>query len=165
MAPREINLTEEEKAALTQTFISFEEIGQKFKGRLVKTQPQTGQYAKKDQLDYVFKYKNPAEGQPGHKAGSPVGAVVESQLKSQADINQKFRKVKIQPGWVAEITYLSDLDIGKENPMKQYKVLVDDAPAAAGATPDAAAVAAAAAKAAAEAAAKAASGADDDVNF
>lgn len=134
MAFEDVELTAEEKAALTQSFISLDSIGQVFTGRLVRTQPQTGQYAKKNAVDYVFKYKNPAEGLPGHRAELAVGAVVEGTLKSQADINQKLGKAKPEAGHVIRVQYLSDLDIGKENPMKIYKVQIDRSPPKAGAT-------------------------------
>jgi hypothetical protein len=118
MAFKEIELTEEEKAALGSDFYKFTAIGQKLVGKFVRTQAQSGQFAKAHLIDYVFKMKNEA------------GAVVEAVLNPPTDLGQKLKKAALKPGHAVMITYASDLDVGKESPMKIFKVLVDDSPAA-----------------------------------
>lgn len=120
MAFKEVELTEEEKAAMSQSFFKFENIGDKLAGRFVKTVPASGKFAKPNQVDYVFKIKN------------TEGVVVETTMGGNADAAMKLKKAiekgDLKPGYAVLITYIADLDVGKENPMKQFKVLVDDTP-------------------------------------
>lgn len=119
MAMEEITLTPEEQAAANTTFFKWTKgIGEKFSGRFIRTQEQTGTYAKKGRLDYVFKYKDEA------------GAVREGVLTG-VDLEMKLKKANLKPGISrVAITHVEDRDIQKDNPMKVFKVLVDHSPAA-----------------------------------
>lgn len=119
MAFREVDLTEEERAALSGSFFKFNAIGDRLAGKFLSTRPSTGTYAKPGQLDYTFRHKN-AEG-----------VIEDVTLTPPADLAAKLKKAALQPGWKVSITYTSDLPTGKESPMKVFKLLVDDSPAAA----------------------------------
>lgn len=116
MAFKEVELTEEERASAGAKFFKFEAIGAKLTGRFVRTQPQTGQYAKAGAVDYVFRTKEPS------------GAIVEVVLNPPADLSLKLKKAALTPGRAVAMTYERDLDVGKESPMKIIKLLVDDTP-------------------------------------
>jgi hypothetical protein len=156
MAMKKIELSEEERKAMGQSFISLDAIGQRFKGRVSDIKPQSGQFARAGQFDYVFRYANPAEGQPGHRADQPLKAVCEATLKSYTDVSAKLRKANVQKGWIVQVTYVSDLSTGRDNPMKIFEVEIDDSPAPAAATVTKTPAQVAAEKAAADAVAKAA---------
>lgn len=121
MAFREVDLTEEERAALSGTFFKFNAIGDRLLGRFIGTRPSTGTYAKPGQLDYTFRHKN-AEG-----------VVEDVTLTPPADLALKLKKAALQPGWKVSITYASEVDTGKESKMKVFKLLVDDSDGAAAA--------------------------------
>lgn len=120
MAFREVDLTEEERAAMQGAYFKFNAIGDRLMGRFLSTRPSTGTYAKPGQLDYVFRHKN-----------AETGAIEDVTLTPPADLVAKLKKAGLKPGWKVSITYASDLDVGKESPMKIFKLLVDDSPAAA----------------------------------
>lgn len=128
MAFRKVEVSEEERKAMGQSFISLDNIGDRFTGRLVKTQPQTGPYAKPDRVDYVFKYANPPPNAPGHRPELAVKAVAEGILKSYGDVAMKLKKANVRPGWIVRVTKTGDLDIGKDNPMPTFDVEIDDTP-------------------------------------
>lgn len=114
MAYKEIELTEEERAAAGAKFFKFGAIGDKLVGRFIRTQPTTGTYAKAGQLDYVFRTK--------------AGDV---SLSPPADAALKLKKANLKPGNAVMISYERDQDVGKESLMKVFRVLVDDSPAVA----------------------------------
>ncbi len=124
MAYEEVTLTEEEKAAAQQTFFKWTKgIGEKFAGRFVKTQEQTGAFAKKGRLDYVFKFVQ-VNDETGEKA------TVEGTLSGGIDLTMKLDKAKLKVGEKVLVEHVEDKEIGKDNPMKIFKVLVDRSTAA-----------------------------------
>lgn len=114
MAYQEVELTEEEKQ--TKKFYKFSAIGDCLKGVFLRTSVSTGTYAGK--TEYHFKTKNPA------------GVIEEVVLTPPTDCGKKLAKSGLKPGSRVMITYTADVDTGKETPMKQFKVLVDNAPTA-----------------------------------
>lgn len=120
MAFEEVTLTDEEKAAMSATFVKFEAIGDQLAGVFVSTRPATGQYAKPGQLEYVFRRKD-----------ATTGEIAEVALNPPTDAAQKLKKAALKPGNKVIVKYVSDQDVGKESPMKIFKVLVDRAAAAA----------------------------------
>lgn len=119
MAFEEVTLTEEEKAAMSATFVKFEAIGDQLGGVFVATRPATGQYAKAGQLEYVFKRKD-----------ATTGEISEVILNPPFDAAVKLKKAALKPGNKVIVKYVSDQDVGKESPMKIFKVMVDRAAAA-----------------------------------
>ncbi len=123
MAFREVELTEEERAAMSGAYFKFSAIGDRLVGRFISTRPSTGTYSKPGQLDYIIRHKN-AEG-----------AIEDVTLTPPADLAAKLKKAQLKPGWKVSITYASDHDVGKESPMKVFKLLVDDSDPPKAATP------------------------------
>lgn len=131
MAFVDVELTDEEKAALGMKYVKFNAIGDKFLGKVTGTRQSTGSYAKPGDLDFVVKTKN------------TEGAVVEMLLTPGGDLGPKFRKAGVRAGFKLRIEYIADRDVGKESPMKVFKLQVDASEAvAAGAAPAAAPAAA-----------------------
>jgi hypothetical protein len=120
MAFEEVTLTEEEKAALSATFVKFEAIGDQFGGVFVSSRSATGQYAKPGQIEYIFRRKDPTSGE-----------ISEVLFNPPTDAAQKLKKAALKPGNRVAVKYVSDQDVGKESPMKIFKVMVDRATAAA----------------------------------
>lgn len=118
MAFEEVALSEEEKAALGGTFVRFNAIGDKFPGVFVRTQPATGQFAKPNVPSYVFKGKK------------EDGSLAEFICDPNPDLAPRLAKAALKPGNRVIIQYVSDLDTGKEKPLKQFKLLVDRSTAA-----------------------------------
>lgn len=124
MAFREVELTEEERAAMSGAYFKFNAIGDRIVGRFISTRPSTGTFAKPGQLDYTIRHKN-----------AETGAIEDVTLTPPADLAAKLKKAQLKPGWKVSITYSSDVDVGKESPMKVFKLLVDDSDAPAAAKP------------------------------
>jgi hypothetical protein len=118
MAFREIELTEEERAALGAKFFKFDAIGDRLVGRFLRSEERDGKFGR--ETLYHFKRKTEA------------GQIEEVALSSggNSDAIQKLRKAAIKPGVAVMVTFTATLDVGKANPMKMFKVLVDDSPAA-----------------------------------
>lgn len=127
MAFKEVELTEEEKQAMTSggSFFKFNAIGDRIAGVFLRTQPRTGQYAKTGQLTYVFKAKN-AEGQVVELLCDPPTDAA-ARLKKAQELKDGDA-LKLVPGKKMILTYVSNQDVGKESPMKIFKLQVDDAP-------------------------------------
>ena len=106
MAFVDVELTEEEKAALGRNYVKFSAIGDKFFGLVLSTQKAGGTYAKPNDLDYVVKTKNAA------------GEVVEMLLSPNGDLAPKFKKANVRKGSKIKLEYVADRDVGKESPMK-----------------------------------------------
>ena len=141
----EVELTDEEKAALGMQYVKFTAIGQTLLGKVMSTRPSTGTYAKPGDLDFVIRTKN-AEG-----------AIVDMLLTPGGDLGPKFKKAKVAAGFKLMIEYVGDRDVGKEQPMKVFKLKVDAS--GAGAAP------AAPAPASAPKPAPAPAPATDDIDF
>lgn len=93
-------------------FHKFEAIGDRLDGYFLKDAPSTAPFAKSGDSDYFFLTK---EG-------------VESVLP-QVSLKRQLKTAKaggqLKPGSKVQIVYASDLDTGKETPMKVFKLLVD----------------------------------------
>lgn len=130
MAFKEVELTEEERAALSGTFFKFNAIGDRLAGIYVGKRPTTGIGANSGKEDYTFKTKN-AEGAIEQQTLTPPTSLAQQLKKAERDgLLVAGRKVVIQ--------FVSEVDVGKESPMKQFKLLVDDgaaSPANAGTKP------------------------------
>lgn len=113
MAFEEVQLTEEEKAALSARFVKFEAVGDRFIGRYLKTQPATGKFSKAGDLDYVFKFKD------------TDGQVKEAILTPNQGLAAQLKKAQLAANYACRITYSGDLDTGKENPVRLFKLEVD----------------------------------------
>lgn len=111
MAFKEV-VIEEQSSGSKAPFFKFNAIGDRLLGVFLNEQPGSGQYGE-GKTWYVFKTKE--------------GNVT---LDAPANCAQALRKAKneglLQPGRKVMITYTADKDIGKSNPMKLFKVLVDD---------------------------------------
>lgn len=124
-----VELTKEEEEALKGgNYFKFTAIGQKLLGKFLRTQPQTGQYAKKDLLDYVFR------ANVTHEDGTKT--TEEVVVNTNKQLNAQLAKCKFQPGYAVKITFASELDVGQQSKMKVYEVEFDsNPPSKAGAPP------------------------------
>lgn len=128
MAFKKVELTKEEEEALKGgNYFKFTAVGQKMLGRFVRTQPQTGQFAKQGQLDYVFR------ANVAHEDGTK--AVEEVVVNTNKQLNAQLAKCGLKPGYAVKITFVSELDVGQQSKMKVYEVEYDDAPPAGKAAP------------------------------
>lgn len=127
MAFRPVTLTKEEEASVGANFFKFSSIGQKLLGRYLRTQPQTGPYARAGHLDYVFRIRTDDEAISEVVFSPPVRAM---QLLEKA-----VKAGMLKPNYAVKITYVSDLDVGKAQPMKNFALEIDDAPTAPAARP------------------------------
>lgn len=114
MAFEEVTLTDEEKAAMSATFIKFEAIGDQFAGVFVSTRPATGQYAKPGQLEYVFKQKN-----------AETGEIAEVAMNPPIDAAMKLKKAALKPGNRVIVKFTGEVETGRDKPMKIFLVKVD----------------------------------------
>lgn len=117
MAYREVELSEEEKAAASTSYVKFNAIGDTFVGVFLKWAEVPGKFG--PQSTWYFKTKDSA------------GKIVEMALSAPTDADKKLKKAALKPGWRVKIQYAADQDVGKASPMKIFKVWFDDAPAAA----------------------------------
>lgn len=117
MAFEDVELTEEERAAATLPYWKANAIGDKFLGLFLGTTESTGNYGK--QTNYKFRWRN------------PQGVVGEMLFTPPADAALKLRKANLQPGNRVRVEFVSTRDIGKESPMKVFKIQVDRSPPAA----------------------------------
>lgn len=125
-----VELTKEEEEALQGggNFFKFTAIGQRLLGRFVKSQKQTGQYAKADLLDYVFRIASKDED------GKVIaGKTEEVLLNANKQLHAKLAKCKLQPGYAVKITFTGEIDVGQPSKMKVYEVEFDASPAPSGA--------------------------------
>jgi hypothetical protein len=118
VAFREIELTEEERGALGAKFVKFDAIGDRLAGRFLRSEERDGKFGR--ETLYHFKRKT--------EAGQLEEVVLSS--GGNSDAVQKLRKAGIKPGAAVLITFTATIDVGKAHPMKLFKVLVDDSPAA-----------------------------------
>jgi len=123
---QKVTLTPEEEAALQGgAFFKFAGVGSKMLGKFVKSQPQTGQFAKKDREDWVFRAQVTKED--GSKAIEEVSVNPTKKLQAQ------LKKCNLKPGYAVKITLTAEIDIGMANKMPEYDVEFDPSPAPAGA--------------------------------
>ena len=123
MGFKKVELSKEEEDALQGgNFFKFPTIGTKLLGRFVRTQPQTGQYAKADLLDYVFRarVKNEETG---------AESIEEVVVNTNKRLHATLKKCNLKPGYAVKITHTATQDVGQQSPMKLYDVEVDDSPA------------------------------------
>jgi len=133
MAFKKVTLSPEEEAALQGggNFFKFSGIGSKMLGRFVKSQPQTGQYAKKDREDYVFRVA--AKDEHGQVI---AGKTEEVTVNATKKLHAQLQKAHLKPGWPVKITLIAEIEIGMPNKMPEYDVEFDDsAPAGKPAAP------------------------------
>lgn len=125
-----VELTKEEEEALQGggNFFKFTAIGQKLLGRFVKTQKQTGQFAKADLEDYVFRVAKKDEN--GQVIAGQTEEVV---VNTNKQLNAKLKKCGLKAGYAVKITFASELDVGQASKMKVYEVEYDASPSPAGA--------------------------------
>lgn len=117
-----VELTKEEEEALKGgNFFKFPSIGTKMLGKFVRSQPQTGQYAKKDLLDYVFR------AHVTHEDGSKT--VEEVVVNTNKQLNAQLAKCGLKPGSAVKIVFKEELDVGQQSKMKVYDVEFDHNPA------------------------------------
>jgi len=107
MAFREVELSEEERAAMSQKFFKFNAIGDRLAGVFVSSRMASGKFG--EQREYLFRTKD------GQVALTPP-----------TDAAKKLEKIGLKPGWKVLITYDQDIDVGKEKPMKHFKVLFEE---------------------------------------
>lgn len=93
-----------------RSFFKFVAVGDKFAGRYVSQSENANGYG----TDYVFK------GVDGEFVVTAKGA-----------LKAKFDKAGLKPGYKVITTYVGTQDVGKESPMRLFKVLVDATPGAA----------------------------------
>lgn len=113
MAFKEVELSDAEKAALGGKFKKFEAIGDRLAGVFVRQEDRQGKFG--PETVFVFRCKNES------------GVIEEVSLSSggHTDAAVKLRKAALKPGNKVMISYASALDVGKQHPMKLFKVLVD----------------------------------------
>lgn len=121
MAFKKVTLSAEEEAALqTGNFFKFSGIGSKLLGRFVRSQKQTGSFAKADREDWIFKAHVVKED------GSKV--VEEVHFNPTKKAHAVLKKAGLKPGYAVKITLTAEIDIGMANKMPEYDIEVDDAP-------------------------------------
>ena len=106
MAFKEVELSAEEQASSGQTFFKFSAIGDRMAGVFISSKVVAGKFGEK--REYLFRTRE------GNVALTPP-----------TDAARKLEKANLKPGWKVIVTYTGDRDVGKEQPMKQFKVLVD----------------------------------------
>lgn len=125
MAYKEVELSEEEMKSAGAAYVQFKAIGDKLIGRFLGTQPTTGKYAKAGENDYRFKTVNEKK------------EVVEVLLTPATNCRMKLEKAEkngeLRIGSKVLISFDSEQDIGKQSPLKIFKVAIDNSPPPAGA--------------------------------
>lgn len=132
MAFKKIELSKEEEESLQGggNFVKFTAIGQKFLGRFLRSQPQTGTFAKADRADYVF--RAPAKNEDGTVRtgadGKPVveEAVINGTKRLHFLLNREIKNGHLKPNYAVKITLIAENDIGQANKEKVFDVEIDD---------------------------------------
>lgn len=114
MAFREVELTEEERAAMGTRYKKFEAIGDRIAGLFVSVQDRQGKFG--PETVYTFRTKN-EQGQVEDIALSSGG---------NTDAAIKLSKAGLKPGNKVIVAFTGTRDVGKTSPMKLFKVQVDD---------------------------------------
>lgn len=126
MAWKKVELSKEEEDALQGgNFFKFSGIGSKMLGRYVRSQKQTGQFAKADREDWIFRAKVKKED------GSE--AVEEVSVNPTKKLQATLKKANLKVGTAVKITLVAEIEIGMPNKMPEYDVETDDSPVPAGA--------------------------------
>lgn len=114
MAFRDVELTEEERAALGAKFKKFDAIGDRVGGLFVKREERNGRYGK--ETVYTIRTKNEA------------GVIEDISISSggNSDAVLKLEKAGLKQGNKVIVAFTGTRDVGKQHPMKLFKVQVDD---------------------------------------
>lgn len=114
MAFREVELSDEERAAAGARFKKFEAIGDRIAGLFVKQEERDGRFGR--ETVYTFRTK------------SEAGLIEDVSLSSggHTDADMKLKKAALKQGNKVIVAFTGTRDVGKTNPMKLFKVQVDD---------------------------------------